>query len=400
MMILKLLLQVALFLVIKDSKAQRNDGDSCVDTYTGTLGVCRPAEACKQAKNDYEFSGIRPTFCEYNAFGQNLVCCRDGKTILQTAKPRTVDPPPVWTEANDNRRVSEKKCDAYSRSVLSRVDASPLSVDNDGLTFVASKCHYTSVELIIGGEDATRGEFPHMAAIGWANFDGGYDFNCGGSLLSRRFVLTAGHCSKDPRARDPAPAVVRLGDQNIDSRVNDGADPIDVPIRHIHTHPDYKSPVKYNDIALIELATDVVFEDAIRPACLWTKDGFRDYEKAIATGWGVKDVVTKETSKELQKVSLSLLQNEQCDPLLNHNRNWKGFVPQQMCAGELRGGKDTCQGDSGSPIQAASKQNPCIFYILGVTSFGKQCGKTGQPAIYTRVSSYVDWIESIVWPGE
>jgi secreted trypsin-like serine protease len=58
------------------------------------------------------------------------------------------------------------------------------------------------------------------------------------------------------------------------------------------------------------------------------------------------------------------------------------------------------QGDSGSPIQVTSKNNRCLFYIMGITSFGKKCGDEGLPAVYTRVSHYLDWIEGIVWPGE
>lgn len=50
-----------------------------------------------------------------------------------------------------------------------------------------------------------------------------------------------------------------------------------------------------------------------------------------------------ETSDELKKVGLSLLTNEYCDRIIRRNRYWDGFVPSQMCAGELAGGKDTCQ---------------------------------------------------------
>lgn len=58
------------------------------------------------------------------------------------------------------------------------------------------------------------------------------------------------------------------------------------------------------------------------------------------------------------------------------------------------------QGDSGGPLQityADDESGYCMHQIVGITSFGKQCG-TGKPAVYTRVSAYIGWIESIVWP--
>lgn len=58
------------------------------------------------------------------------------------------------------------------------------------------------------------------------------------------------------------------------------------------------------------------------------------------------------------------------------------------------------QGDSGGPLQIKDN-NPdrCIYYIVGITSFGKTvCGAKDSPAIYTRVSHYLSWIEATVWP--
>ncbi|KAL4721396.1 hypothetical protein ACJJTC_004650 [Scirpophaga incertulas] len=401
-MLTKLTLIFLLTLQFDDAWSQQQEGDTCVDDQTNSLGVCKPSDSCVTAKINYEKSRIFPTFCKYSAFGPTLVCCRDGNTVVQTPRPRTADPQPLFKDPNDNRRISEKKCDAYSRQVVRRVDITTLHVDeDDGVSLAASQCPYTGVDLIIGGENALVGEFPHMAAIGWPTFEG-FDFKCGGSLISTRYVLTAGHCTRDAGGQTQEPVVVRLGDQNIDSSIEDGAKPIDVAIRNIIKHPEYNPPVVYHDIALLELVTDVKFSSNIRPACLWTREDYGKNNKGIATGWGVINIDTQETSKELQKVSLSLLDNRFCDRILEHikNRHWHGFVPSQMCAGELRGGKDTCQGDSGSPIQVTSKTNRCIFYVLGLTSFGKKCGVEGLPAIYTRVSSYIDWIESVVWPGE
>lgn len=54
------------------------------------------------------------------------------------------------------------------------------------------------------------------------------------------------------------------------------------------------------------------------------------------------------------------------------------------------------EGDSGGPLQ--SSEHKCLYTVLGVTSFGKDCGVLGAAGVYTRVSHYVPWIESLVWP--
>ena len=34
------------------------------------------------------------------------------------------------------------------------------------------------------------------------------------------------------------------------------------------------------------------------------------------------------------------------------------------------------------------------FELVGITSWGKGCGEPNQPGVYTRVSSFLSWIES------
>ena len=62
----------------------------------------------------------------------------------------------------------------------------------------------------------------------------------------------------------------------------------------------------------------------------------------------------------------------------------------------------SCGGDSGGPIQTNNTRDiTCMYTIVGVTSFGAgACGTKGIPGIYTKVHSYLDWIEGIVWEKE
>ncbi len=56
---------------------------------------------------------------------------------------------------------------------------------------------------------------------------------------------------------------------------------------------------------------------------------------------------------------------------------------------------DTCQGDSGGPIMYYS-ENEQVWVLAGITSYGYGCALPNYPGVYTRVSTYIDWIQSIV----
>lgn len=40
----------------------------------------------------------------------------------------------------------------------------------------------------------------------------------------------------------------------------------------------------------------------------------------------------------------------------------------------------------------------CVSQQIGITSFGRICGLEKSPGVYTRVSKFIPWIESVVWP--
>jgi secreted trypsin-like serine protease len=241
-----------------------------------------------------------------------------------------------------------------------------------------------------------------MAAVGWSYF-GQREFACGGSLISELFVLTVAHCLTKSRL---PPNLIVLGEQNLYSFA-DAAQPQEYYVKRTIKHENYKKGYTYNDIALIELDRPATFTKFVRPACLWP-DTEIPSPLAITTGWGLLEYLGSQ-SEELQKVSLTLLDNRHCNPYFSHivrfTDNLKqGIADSQICAaaiegGRLVGGRDTCQGDSGGPLQITLEDNLCVYHVVGLTSFSSiGCGGENSPGVYTRVSAYIDWIESNVWP--
>lgn len=291
------------------------------------------------------------------------------------------------------QRIAQKKCSEYRKKTIQTSMIIPLTLNPRPIQIQRFNCSKT-VDLIVGGEAAKPGEFPHQALLGYPDDSApeGYKFDCGGSLISERFVLTAAHCFAQGY-----PTIVRLAEHSLQDEYDNQ---IDFEIEQSFRHPQYKFKSAYNDIALIKLDQDVRLSKLIRPACLWTGSDF-NVSSVIATGFGLNDTVG-DKADILQKVMLDFLDRDQCVEKYGKQKKFaQGVLDSQLCIGSLRGGKDTCQGDSGGPVQVITEPKGCTYHILGVTSTALSgCGIGQSAAIYTRVSSYIDWIEKTVWPDE
>ena len=220
------------------------------------------------------------------------------------------------------------------------------SPDNDGCGF------QTNVGFILGGSDASRGEFPGSALLGYTGFgDGRIYYLCGGSLINRRYVLTAAHCHGDEKVSDRIHEVV-LGEYDV------GQDPdcsgcfpaqkIRIGPNDVVRHEAFRDnqPTTGNDIALVRLPelAITIYENTkshVLPTCLPWLDQSRGADNRIqVAGWGrltndrnsanLQNLGVQ--SRILQKLTVPLVSDSQCTTQFQSR-----ISPFYLCAGGVRG---------------------------------------------------------------
>ncbi|KAK5647655.1 hypothetical protein RI129_002547 [Pyrocoelia pectoralis] len=266
------------------------------------------------------------------------------------------------------------------------------------------ECGISLADRIIGGSNATLGQYPWLARIGYVDdsdseVDSEVDitFKCAGSLINRIYVLTAAHCV-DNESDDSYIAIIRLGEHNalteIDCEEGICAEPVqDFRPTQLIVHKHYDQPAYKNDIALIRLNRPAIYNDWVQPICIPFGDQLvKSYEGVTAevAGWGLYNLSSPLLSDYLRFVRMPILGNEICRYYL---QSYADIGPTQICAGGVIG-KDSCGGDSGAPmVKPEANHGFPRYYIIGIVSFGaEECGDSDMPGVYTRLASYVPWI--------
>jgi len=232
-------------------------------------------------------------------------------------------------------------------------------------------------ERIFRGVRAEEGEFPYLVSL--RSFGNHF---CGGVLIAPNVVLTASHCvvTKSGSIQTPDVSVGLLGIRDTKS-VRDTVEEFKTCETIVHRNFDLNRIQDGFDIALLVLDGNSTAELVeVDRGSISLQEG----DPVTVAGFG--RISNNELSSELLKTEeLQYVEMEKCETDFRRD-----FPPSTMCAFDPKG-SDVCRGDSGGPLLTSDKKT-----VVGVVSFGPpDCTDIAIPSVYTRVSSFTQFIDSM-----
>ncbi|XP_060806093.1 proclotting enzyme-like [Amyelois transitella] len=408
---------------IATSDINRNDEAKYCTTPEGEEGICEDLSNCPQLL--LNLVNLRESLCFKDLFVPGVCCPKNAivPSVLTSEKPivtttskptylvpvttqrpkpvkkpsavltlTTKKPKPVTTTQRPTPRPTTTRATTTTTprpTTTTFFTVAPPILGNYSLTVDMDDCGQREDEggRIVGGTESKPGAWPWMAAI-FLHGSKRREFWCGGTLVGKRHVLTAAHCTRDSKQR-PFPArqfSVRLGDVDL-AREDEPSRPVTHRVTAVRAHEQFSRIGFYNDIAVLVLADNVQKSKYVIPICLPTGELSRQqFDGSLATvvGWGTTRYGGGESTKQLE-AKLPVWRNEDCD-----RAYFQPITDTFLCAGYARGGVDACQGDSGGPLMLLANGR---WTQIGVVSFGNKCGEPGYPGVYTRVTHYNNWLQ-------
>ncbi|XP_037044755.1 serine protease Hayan-like isoform X2 [Bradysia coprophila] len=185
------------------------------------------------------------------------------------------------------------------------------------------------------------------------------------------------------------PTIV-LGDLELFTEMDD-AQSKTYKVINTFTHPDFNQGYAYADIKLYQLNESIKFNEYVRPACLSSND-LSVSEALTQITWGTTNI---RKNRILHKINLNNISNISCKKAYkiskSHKNSVKDIETQSIfCAESKNGTRAKISGGGGSAVIRDNRSS--LDEVIGLQSWS-----VVSVYVFVRVSSYIDWIESIVW---
>ncbi|XP_044179765.1 sushi, von Willebrand factor type A, EGF and pentraxin domain-containing protein 1-like isoform X5 [Acropora millepora] len=249
---------------------------------------------------------------------------------------------------------------------------------------------------IIGGNESQRGWWPWHVGL-YIRSGGKLNLQCGGALISSQWVLTTAECVTSHLLPDetinPLNYEIRAGDHRLDTMENTQQT---ISAEKIVYHQAFDPDTYMNDIALIKLQKPAELNKFVRAVCLPSQDGGDlaiPGKYGYATGWGYTKAREVSYSNTLQYSSFTIQSNSVC----RYSTSYPYFSRVMFCAGDGGGKKGSCYGDAGGAFVREEKRGDGYRWVVtGIDSWGEACVQRNKYGYYTRVYSYINWINKTV----
>lgn len=257
---------------------------------------------------------------------------------------------------------------------------------------------------IVGGHDAAPGEYPYVAHILIDK-----NFQCTGTLVTPRHVVTAAHCSSlapGGIANVPIGQPGQLIELSIGAHAtpsgsltsydSDGEEHVAAAV---HVNPGWAGIGSVgHDAAVIELDTPSQ-KPPVKIASAAERSLWAPGTLATIAGFGVTEADGAQPDV-LQEARVPIVSDQDAAAAYPYlidgvDQAFGGFESDtQVAAGFPQGGVDSCQGDSGGPLLVPAGTE---MRLVGDTSYGAGCAEPGSPGVYGRLGDTTmrEWVASV-----
>lgn len=176
------------------------------------------------------------------------------------------------------------------------------------------------------------------------------------------------------------PIVAFVGTAKLNGQEDENA--CEITVERVIIHPKYDEFMHDNDIAIVVLNDEIEFNERAKPIELPSQgDEVSENDEGVFSGWGLYfSDGHGAMSSTLRYAQVKVVDIKRCKEVYIR---W--ITDNMICAGLPK--VTPCFGDYGGPLVV---QN----VLHGIMSWNSACGAMKYPGVSTKVSNYIQWIES------